>query len=49
MARLAPQLTAGFDFKFDSHEAVSRTSATLNLSYHQVRYLMLLAPVLDPS
>ncbi|KAJ0124599.1 hypothetical protein J7T55_005938 [Diaporthe amygdali] len=35
MARLAPQLTAGFEFKFDNYEPASRISATLNLSYHQ--------------
>lgn len=40
MARLAPQLTAGFEFKLDNYEPVSRISATLNLSYHQVHYLM---------
>lgn len=45
MARLAPQLTAGFEFKFDNREPVSRISATLNLSYHQVRYSMHLVPV----
>lgn len=44
MARLAPQLTAGFEFNFDSHEPVSRISATLNLSYHQVKYPMHLEP-----
>lgn len=35
MARLAPQLTANFEFNFDNHEPVSRIAATLNLSYHQ--------------
>lgn len=40
MARLAPQLTANFEFKFDNHDPVSRIAATLNLSYHQVHYLM---------
>lgn len=45
MARLTPQLTAGFEFKFDNHEPVSRISATLNLSYHQVRYSFHLVPV----
>lgn len=40
MARLAPQLTAGFEFNFDNHEPVSRISATLNLNYHQVQYFM---------
>ncbi|GKT82597.1 hypothetical protein Ct61P_00447 [Colletotrichum tofieldiae] len=37
MARLAPQLTAGFEFKFNNSEPASRVSATLNLCYHQVR------------
>lgn len=36
MARLAPQLTAGFEFKFNNSEPASRVSATLNLCYHQV-------------
>ncbi|KAL0939637.1 uncharacterized protein CTRU02_206247 [Colletotrichum truncatum] len=35
MARLVPQLTAGFEFKFSSSEPASRVSATLNLCYHQ--------------
>ncbi|KAK1541337.1 hypothetical protein CPAR01_07326 [Colletotrichum paranaense] len=35
MARLAPQLTAGFEFKFNNSEPASRVSATLNLCYHQ--------------
>lgn len=36
MARLAPQLTAGFEFKLNNSEPASRVSATLNLCYHQV-------------
>ncbi|KAK2776493.1 C6 transcription factor [Colletotrichum kahawae] len=35
MARLAPQLTAGFEFKLNNSEPASRVSATLNLCYHQ--------------
>ncbi|KAF6798770.1 hypothetical protein CSOJ01_12659 [Colletotrichum sojae] len=35
MAGLAPQLTAGFEFKLNNSEPASRLSATLNLLYHQ--------------
>ncbi|TQN67216.1 Proline utilization trans-activator, partial [Colletotrichum shisoi] len=35
MAALAPQLTAGFEFKLNSSEPASRVAATLNLCYHQ--------------
>ncbi|KAJ0149806.1 hypothetical protein CTA2_523 [Colletotrichum tanaceti] len=36
MAGLAPQLTAGFEFKLDNSEPASGVAATPNLCYHQV-------------